>query len=700
MDKFFKSDLGFEMVCKLMETVNRSTDDYLFIWDICEDTRWFFGNIDACYDIHPNGGETNSTSEMLRIIHPADRAAVLNSLNEIARGQKDTHNMNYRWINRKGESVWINCHGNVIRDEENRPHVMIGRVSEESLRHLFNPLTGLWNKNKLREDLREKLRSGTGYLMFVDIDGLSAINLSHGWEYGNKLLKEVAQLCETTDGANAAYHIDNNQFAIMLDLDQKEQVFGVYDTIRAAMMDKCVITGSAVPINVQMFLDENQLLDSIGLTMKKAKSDSVGDIVFYSEEEMVQKIASLKLLEELRQSVGNDFDGFELHYQPQVQSGNYKLTGVEALLRYRSQKYGRVFPDVFIPLLEQSGLIKSVGLWVLREAATQCKKWRVFLPELQVSVNFSAIQFEEDHLAEKVLQILQMVGLEPNALTIEITESLEIHNSKKLMDTMNLLRICGVKFSVDDFGTGYSNLGYLKQMNVDEIKIDRSFISGIEKDTYNHKLVSNIIEFAKNNDIRTCCEGVENERELTILEMLVPDAIQGYFFARPDTAKNIQNAYIDSQTPEYQKQQAFVQNIYDFKGKVGVLHFEPRDILRENGVGLWVMRLNEKTNQHELHVDETMERVLAMGAKYTPEECYQYWKSHIHPSHAAYVQQTLSKMILDQKALQIEFQWCHPKLGDVMVRFSGKRVNDADGMVVLEGYYRIINDAAHSWVMQ
>ena len=408
----------------------------------------------------------------------------------------------------------------------------------------------------------------------------------------------------------------------------------------------------------------------------------------------------VKLLEELRQSVGNDFDGFELHYQPQVQSGNYKLTGVEALLRYRSQKYGRVFPDVFIPLLEQSGLIKSVGLWVLREAATQCKKWRVFLPELQVSVNFSAIQFEEDHLAEKVLQILQMVGLEPNALTIEITESLEIHNSKKLMDTMNLLRICGVKFSVDDFGTGYSNLGYLKQMNVDEIKIDRSFISGIEKDTYNHKLVSNIIEFAKNNDIRTCCEGVENERELTILEMLVPDAIQGYFFARPDTAKNIQNAYIDSQTPEYQKQQAFVQNIYDFKGKVGVLHFEPRDILRENGVGLWVMRLNEKTNQHELHVDETMERVLAMGAKYTPEECYQYWKSHIHPSHAAYVQQTLSKMILDQKALQIEFQWCHPKLGDVMVRFSGKRVNDADGMVVLEGYYRIINDAAHSWVMQ
>ena len=123
-------------------------------------------------------------------------------------------------------------------------------------------------------------------------------------------------------------------------------------------------------------------------------------------------------------------------------------------------------------------------------------------------------------------------------------------------------------------------------------------------------------------------------------------------------------------------------------------------ILRENGVGLWVMRLNEASNYRELHVDETMEQVMAVDAKYTAKECYDYWQSNIHPEDFDYVQKSLSRMITGKQALQIEFKWQHPEQGDVMVRFSGKRVNDADGMIVLEGYYRIITDAARGLVMQ
>lgn len=693
MDNFLKTKAGFETTCKLMEAINRTTDDYLFIWDIKEDERWFFGNIDANYDIRVNGSETNSTPEMMKIIHPADRAAVLGSLAEIAEGKKDTHNMNYRWINRKGEKVWINCHGNVIRDDSNNPHLMIGRVSEESLRHLFNPVTGLWNRMKLREDMKELLAKDKGYLMFLDVDGLSAINLSHGRKYGNALLKEIAGLCENAMGAVTVYHINHNSFAIALDAEQEEQVRLTFEIIRSEILEKCTLTAAAVPIDKNMFQDANQLLDSLNLTLKKAKEISANRIEFYSVEDMSRKIAALELLEELKQSVENDCEGFELHYQPQVHSGNYEIYGVEALLRYNSPKRGRVFPDVFIPVLEQSGLIKDVGLWVLREAAKQCKKWHAFLPKLQVSVNFSVIQFEDAHLAEKVLQIIHETGLEPEALTIELTESMELHSSQRLMKTMKLMRSCGIKFAIDDFGTGYSNLGYLKQLEVDGIKIDRIFVAGIEKDTYNHKLISNVIEFAKDNSIHTCCEGVESPRELAILEMLLPDAIQGYLFDRPNTAQNIQKAYMDANSPEYQQRQEFVQKIYEIKGEMGVLHFDPKDILRENGVGLWVMRLNEAAHHHELHVDETMEQVLAVDAKYTAKECYEYWYSHIHPDHLDYVQGSLSRMIEGKRARQIEFKWQHPDLGDVMVRFSGKRVNDSDGMIVLEGYYRIITDA-------
>lgn len=692
MDDFLRTQAGFEMTCKLIATINRTTDDYLFIWDIKADARWFFGDIDEFYDIRKNGSETNSTLDMLRIIHPADRAAVLASLNEVAQGKKDTHNVDYRWINRKGERIWVNCHGNVIRDNEGNPHLMIGRVSEENMRHLFNPLTSLWNKNKLRLDLKERLKAGVGYLMLLDVDGLAAINLSHGREYGDMLLKEIAELCENLKDVSVAYHVDHNNFALIVNVETEDAVRAVYASIQEAMLEKCTFTASAVPIDKALFIDETQLVDTINMTLKKAKGISSNRIEFFSPEDLSKKIASLALLEELKQSIEDGFEGFEVFYQPQVRAGDYEIYGVEALLRYQSKTRGRVFPDEFIPLLEQSRLIKDVGLWVLRQATRQCRIWRETLPELRVSVNFSVLQFEDVHLAEKVIQILEETGLDSSALTVEITESVELHNSEQLVSTMKQLGAYQINFAIDDFGTGYSNLGYLKQLNVNEIKIDRVFVSGIEKDTYNHKLVSNVIEFARGNDIRICCEGVESTRELAILELLLPDVIQGYLFDKPNTPQNIEDTYIRRDTPAYQKRLSFIQKIYEFKQKMGVMHFDPKDILRENGVGLWVMRIKEAEKYYELHVDETMEQIMAVDVKHTPKECFDYWVSNIHTDDLAYVKENLMKMVRGEKAVQFEFSWDHPNLGGIMVRMSGKRANNSDGMIVLEGYYRNITD--------
>ena len=577
MDNFLKTDEGFQTTLQLMDTINHSTDDYLFIWDIQADKRWFFGDIDEYYDIRKNGSETNSTKEMMRIIHPADRAAVLESLTQVAKGEKDTHNMDYRWINREGQKVWINCHGTVIRDKKNQPHIMIGRVSEENLRYLYNPLTGLWNKNKLRKDLKEELAASKGYLMFLDIDGLAAINLSHGRKYGDMLLKEIAEFCENFRNVNVAYHVDHNYFALILDVNTQEEVLSIYEEIRDTMIEKCTFTASAVPIDKSLFFDETQLLDSINMTLKKAKELSHNRIEFFSQEDLRQKIASLALLEEMKQSIENDYAGFEVYYQPQVRTETYELYGVEALLRYNSVTRGRVFPDEFIPVLEQSGLIKVVGMWVLEQALLQCKKWRMTLPNLRVSVNFSVLQFEDTYLAEKVVEKLKAVQLTGDVLTVEITESMEIHNSEQILNTLKYLREYQVNFALDDFGTGYSNLGYLKQMNVDEIKIDRVFVSDIEQDTYNHKLISNVIEFAKGNAIRTCCEGVENTRELVTLERLYPDIIQGYLFDKPNTAENIEKAYVVASSKEFVQRTEFINKINEFKEKMGACKGETED---------------------------------------------------------------------------------------------------------------------------
>lgn len=693
MDNFLKTSDGFENTLKLIETINRSTDDYLFIWDIAADTRWFFGDIDKHYDIRKNDSDTNSTPEMLHIIYPPDSEAVLESLTQIKNGEKDTHNMDYRWVNRNGEKVWINCHGTVIRDEDGNPHLMIGRVSEENLRHLYNPLTGLWNKVKLRQDLKLRLAEGSRYLMLLDVDGLATINLTHGRTYGDNILKEIADLCEGLETVHTAYHVDHNYFALVLNVNTEDDVRHIFSHIQNTMLEKCSFTASAVPIDKSSFYDETQLLDTVNMTLKKAKEKSQNRLEFFSADDLSHKISLLELLEELKESVENGFAGFEVYYQPQIRSRNYALYGVEALLRYNSPTRGRVYPDEFIPVLEQSRLIRDVGLWVLEQALTQCKKWRKSIPNLHVSVNFSALQFEDPLLAEKVIERVKAAKLKGDALTVEITESMELHSSQQLINTIRYLKNYNINIAIDDFGTGYSNLGYLKQINVDEIKIDRVFVSGIEKETYNHKLISNVIEFAKGNSIRTCCEGVESTRELVTLELLLPDIIQGYLFDKPTTAASIENTYINSNTPEYQQRLRFIEKIYELKEKLGVVHFDPKDILRENEVGLWMMRIHPSEERYELHADDIMKAILRADRQITPAERFGYLQENIHPNHRQCVINCIKEMTTAGHAVQAEFVWCHPQQGERYLRMSGKRVADADGMIVLEGYCRSLPES-------
>ena len=565
MDNFLKTDSGFETTLKLVETINRSTDDYLFIWDIPADRRWIFGNVEKKYDICRSDGETVSTQDFMQIVYPADRATVTRELRFMANGEKEEYNLDYRWLNRQGDKVWVNCHGTLIRDAQNKPHLMIGRASEENLRHLYNPLTSLWNKVKLLQKMKHRLTQGTGYLMCLDVDNLAAINFAHGRAYGDALLKEIAEYLENRLGVGYAYHVDHNYFIADLENAGEEDVRDFYLQISEIMQDKCTLTAGAVPVSNQLFTNETQLLDSVNMTLKKAKEISNNRIEFFSPEDLRKRVSSVALLEEMKQSIENGYVGFEVYYQPQIHSGDYELYGVEALLRYTSPTRGMVYPDEFIPVLEQSRLICDVGMWVLEQALIQCKEWRKILPQLRVSVNFSSIQFEEALMAEEVLDKLRSVDLPGEALTIEITETVELHNNEQFRNTIKALKSFHINFAIDDFGTGYSNLGYLKQLNIDEIKIDRVFVSGIEKDTYNHKLISNVLEFAKVNSIRTCCEGVENMEELIILELLFPDVIQGYLFDKPNKPEAIERTYICPETEEYAARIVFLKKIQEYR---------------------------------------------------------------------------------------------------------------------------------------
>lgn len=295
-------------------------------------------------------------------------------------------------------------------------------------------------------------------------------------------------------------------------------------------------------------------------------------------------------------------------------------------------------------------------------------------------------------MAGKVLEILEKVGIPGSALTIELTESIQIQSISQLLPIFKSWRDAGIELSIDDFGTGYASMSYLKQLDVNEIKIDKMFVRDVEEATYNYRLISNMIEFAKNSGMRVCCEGVEDMRELTVLEGLSPSLFQGYLFSKPRETESFEKAFIDSSTLEYRERQAFIQKIYNYKEGMHFIYFNTKNILRDTNLGLWIIRVNQETGYAEMHADETMERIMGVDRKYNPQECYNFWHSRIKEDHLDYVNENVGRMIEADVVVQLQYPWIHPFYGEVIVRCSGRRIEDSDGMITLEGYHRIISD--------
>lgn len=185
---------------------------------------------------------------------------------------------------------------------------------------------------------------------------------------------------------------------------------------------------------------------------------------------------------------------------------------------------------------------------------------------------------------------------------------------------------------------------------------------------------------------------MEQIEELTVLEILSPEILQGYMFDKPCTVGEIESKYIDKNSDEYKRRVAFIDELYRYNEKMGIIRFDPTDILRQTNVGLWVIRINPKNGYCEMHADETMERIMGVDKKYTPAECYNFWYNRVHEDYADYVQKNVQVMTELKKVVQLQYPWNHPEYGEVIVRCSGKRVADSDGMIVLEGYHRILSN--------
>ena len=278
--------------------------------------------------------------------------------------------------------------------------------------------------------------------------------------------------------------------------------------------------------------EADALLKSAEMAMYQAKKRGRNTYEFFSGEMNASSLERLTLETQLRHAV--ERGEFLLFYQPKVDVTTRRITGAEALIRWKHPELGIVSPAKFIPIAEETGLIVEIGQWVLRTACAQVKAWtQAGLPALSVSVNVSTAQFKQRKVWHAVRGALERSGIMPGQLILELTESMLMENANDSIDMLNELKEIGVKISVDDFGTGYSSLSYLSRFPIDELKIDRSFVSGLPVDRNGAAIVGAIIALARELGLKTVAEGVENDEQLRFLLSRHCDQYQGYLCSRP-----------------------------------------------------------------------------------------------------------------------------------------------------------------------
>lgn len=431
----------------------------------------------------------------------------------------------------------------VVRDITARKQAQ----EREAFIALHDTLTQLPNRRFLMEQLSQVLslarrRHGRAAVLFVNLDHFKTVNDSLGHHAGDQLLRNVAErLRNGVRDADVVARLGGDEFVVVLtDIQTPDDAAMVADKLLDSMhgvftVDHLPLTISP-SIGISLFPDHGAIADVLlrcaDAAMQHAKESGRGNRQFYAASMDASALDVLHQERLLRDAIARN--DFELHYQPQIRLADGTLQGLEALVRWRHPERGLVGPDEFITFSESRGLITPIGRWVMREACRQLKAWQdEGLAPVPVAVNLSALEFRQRDVAAEIAAVLLETGLAPQYLEIELTESVLMHQTGQVLDTLNALKALGVGISIDDFGTGYSSLAYLKRYPIDKLKIDRSFVADTPSNTDDVAIVTAIIQMGRSLQLQTVAEGVETQAQIDLLAGLGCDLIQGFAVAMP-----------------------------------------------------------------------------------------------------------------------------------------------------------------------
>ena len=541
------NSLSLDHIEIFFELLSQSTEDYIFFWDI---NRNKFKISSAIFDEFNLSKEIESdlVNCWSKIVYPDDVQIWKDDIQELLHGKKGEHNLEYRLINKYEEIVWISCRGKVYVSDDPKTIFLVGRIKNIGEKNKFDSITGTWNReqfeHKMNYLIKEKIYKN-GAMFIMDIDNFKNINEKYGHSYGDKVLRAIAtEVLEYLPKDVRLYRLDGDEFAFFYPMCTKETIEKIYEKIQMYTNTQHEIESSkyycTVTAGVAMYPEDGDnyldLFKHADIALDIAKISGKNRIKFFSQELYENKLKVISMQQKLRECVENNFNDFELFFQPQVNAVTKEVIGAEVLLRWHSSTYGEVSPVEFIPILEQSNLIIPVGKWIIKEAVKQCKEWHKINPDFKISVNVSYIQLKEDFFRDFIVECLVEYQLRPEFLILELTENCWIPDINLLNDKFISLKGIGVYIAIDDFGTGYSSLNYLKELSVNIIKIERSFVKNITYNSYEYTFLEYIIKLAHIINLKVCVEGIESYEEYDIVKSLGVDIIQGFLFGRPVSA--------------------------------------------------------------------------------------------------------------------------------------------------------------------
>ena len=496
-------------------------------------------------------------------IFETDRRHLLEAFDSLIDGSQKEFTVEYRIVRPDGATRWIRDHGTAIADASGAIYQISGiatditeyKKAQEEITHqaYHDFLTGLPNREMLMQALGRELahahRLGSEVVvLFIDLDDFKLLNDTLGHEAGDELLRQVStRLQEALRSTDMLARHGGDEF-ILLMANRKESVDYVSDfTILASTVAERIIDLLKRPFHLQR--QTVHIGASIGISsypgdadtpmtllqhadsaMYRAKARGRGCYQYYSSELSQQQSERLQLLNKIHTAI--DASAFALEYQPIVSIENGKMVGVEALIRWRSADGTPIPPSEFIPLAEESGLIITIGSWVLDEACRQQKAWIEKGIDLTIAVNLSVRQFTQEYLVEQVTEAVDRAQIPRRSIELEVTETAMVYDAKRTEEILNAFHMAGMHISLDDFGTGYSSLNRLKRLPISKLKVDKSFVDGILTDERDAAIVTTTVQLAHNLEIPALAEGIETEAQWHFLKEVGCEYGQGFYFSR------------------------------------------------------------------------------------------------------------------------------------------------------------------------